>query len=263
MSDDRTQDLERISAYVDGELEPAARAEVIRRAAGDAAYARELIAHQRLKATLADSIEVPNIELPAPPRLRRIVPALPLIAASLALLVAAAFVWMVYVGRNESTGNLALDQAIEAHRSWTVNTVRHSATASARPALATINAYVPDLSANGLNLGHVSQQRGPGGSIILVVGYIGSRGCRVTLLVGQAAGNPSDQPVYMEIGPVRTFSWRVGRLAYRMLAEGMATPRFRLIAASVRQASLNHLPLDSDTRLAMAKSRAKSPPCAA
>lgn len=263
MSDDRKQDLERISAFVDGELDPAARAEIIREAADDKAFARELIAHERLKATLADSVDVPDLELPAAPRRWRIAPALASLAASLALLVAGAAGWAVYDGRNAGTGDLALDRAIEAHRSWTADSSQSGAIALVRPASSTINAYVPDLSSNGLNINHVSERRAPGEDRVLVVGYLGSRGCRVTLLARTAPAEMPAQPVYLEIGPVRAFSWRAGRLAYRMLAEGMATQRFRLIAASVRRASLNHLPLDPDNRLALAQSRAQSPPCAA
>lgn len=263
VSDDRKQDLERINAFVDGELDPAARAEVIREAADDEAFARELIAHERLKATVADTVDMPDLELPAAPRRRRIAPALASIAASLVLLITGAIGWMVYDGRNAGTGDLALDRAIEAHRSWTANSSRGGAIALVRPASSTINAYVPDLSSNGLNINHVSERRAPGEDRLLVVGYLGSRGCRVTLLARIAPVEPQAQPVYLEIGPVRAYSWRAGRLAYRMLAEGMATRRFRLIAASVRKASLNHLPLDPDTRLALAQSRAQSPPCAA
>lgn len=263
MSDDRKQDLERISAFVDGELDPSARAEVIRQAAGDAEFARELIAHEQLKATLVDSVEVPDIELPAAPRIRRFAPAIISIAASLVLLVAAATAWMVYDGRDGGAGDIALDRAIEAHRSWTANKGQKGAADLVKPASGTINAYVPDLSTNGLSIGHVSERPGPSGEKLLVVGYVGTRGCRVTLLARTAPPEARTQPVYMEIGPVRAFSWRAGRLAYRMLAEGMAVPRFRLIADSVRRASLIHLPLDADTRMAMARSRAESPPCAA
>ena len=263
MNDDRKQDLERISAFVDGELDPSARAEVIRDAANDARFARELIAHEQLKATLADSVEVPDIELPAVARRRRFAPAIISIAASLALLVTAAVAWMVYDGGNGGTGDLALDRAIEAHRSWNADTGRKGAAALVQPASAAINAYVPDLSTNGLSIGHVSERPGPSGENLLMVGYIGTRGCRVTLLARTAPTEPRAQPVYMEIGPVRAYSWRAGPLAYRMLAEGMATARFRLIADGVRRASLNHLPLDADTRMAMTRSRAESPPCAA
>lgn len=266
MNDDKTQDLELISAFVDGELEPTARAEVLRKAAGDPAYARELIARERLKATLKDSFEVPEIELPTLPHRRWNLPAISSIAASLALLVAAALVWIVYNGSNEGRSVLvhdqALNQAIVTHRTWAADTGQQGETATARPASAKIDAYVPDLSANGLNIGHVSEQVVSGGNNTLVVGYIGSRGCRVTLLVSHTAGRLPEHAVYMETGPVRAIFWRTEQLAYRMLAEGMATPRFRLIADSVRRASLNHLPLNAETRLAMEQSRAESSPCA-
>lgn len=262
MSNDRKRDLERISAFVDGELDGAARAEVIRRATEDAAFARELIAQQELKAALAGSVEAPEIEL-APPARRRFARAAMAVAACLVLLAAAGVGWAIHDRQTGGPDMLALDRAVETHRAWTVDPARTGATASVKPASATIDAYVPDLSANGLNLGHVSERRGADGRKTLVVGYVGSRGCRVTLLVREVAAARPAMPVYTEIGPVRSLLWRADRLVYRMLAEGMATPRFRLIATSVRRASLNHLPLDAETRFAMTRSRANTPPCAA
>jgi len=263
VSEDRTRDLERISAYVDGELDPAARAEVLLDATEDPDFARELIAQQRLKGALAGAVPVPDIALPVPPRRRRLALAATSIAASLVLLAAAALVGTVYDRRATGDGALALEDAIAAHRGWTAQAATPPAGPALRPAAATIGAYLPDLSANGLSLGHVSERPGPDGAPMLIAGYVGSRGCRVTLLVHKAAGTGPGRPVHLEAGPVLAFSWRADGLDYRLLAEGMAAARFRLVSGSVRRASLNHLPLDPDTRTAMARSRAESPPCAA
>jgi len=263
VSDDRTQDLERISAYVDGELDAAARAEVIRTAANDPAFARELIAHERLKGALADLVEVPDIRLPAPPRRNRVARAAFAVAASLVLLVAAAAGWTVFREHGKAGEEIALDRAIETHRAWSVNVGRKNSAVALWRASGVPDAYVPDLSSNGLNIGHVSGTAAAGDGKALVIGYMGSRGCRVTLIMQSSGESRGADPIYAEIGAVRVYSWRAGTLAYRMLAEGMATARFRLIAASVRRASFDHLPLDADTRVALARSRARSAPCAA
>ena len=58
---------ERLVAYVDGELDAAATAEVAKAVAEDPALAREVAALSRLRSRVAESVEAPPISVPAPP----------------------------------------------------------------------------------------------------------------------------------------------------------------------------------------------------
>ncbi|MDA1326120.1 MAG: hypothetical protein O3C34_15395 [Proteobacteria bacterium] len=103
MDKNRQQDIEKLNAFVDGELDMEARAEVTGRAANDPAYARELAMLSRLKATLGDAVPVPDFALPpqhARQGLRRVAMAA---AASLVLFIASGIGWITYENRNVST----------------------------------------------------------------------------------------------------------------------------------------------------------------
>jgi len=249
-----------LSAYVDGELDAARAADVMEAAAANPALARELSALARLKASLGESVEVPALEigLAAPVRRRRYA-----LAACVALLVAAAAVALslVLIG-GTSSSDLAWVRA--AHASWTGTAAANGAAVPLRVSDRDIvpGAYVPDLAAAKLSIAHVGETRGPGGRA-MVVGYRGSRGCKVSLIVARGAGRFSRDLEPLAIAPHRGFAWRAGKLDYLVVAEGMAEARLALIAKSIRETSLRRLPLDPATRTALARSRAASAPCRA
>jgi anti-sigma factor RsiW len=260
-----------LSAYVDGELDVARAADVMAAAARDPALARELSALARLKASLGESIEVPvlDIDLARPaPRRRVAIAAYAACAACVAgLILALSF---VLFGGGPSN-DLAWARA--AHKSWTGATGTAAATAAAAPAAGARSAvvpgaympgaYVPDLAAAKLSIAYVGQARVQGSRRAMVVGYRGTRGCKVSLIVTRSAGRFTRTLETLEIAPHRGFAWRAGDLDYLVIAEGMAAPRLALIARSVRETSLHRLPLDQATRTALAKSRATSAPCRA
>ena len=64
---DRKQEFERSNAFVDDELDRKARGEVLAGAARDPRLAKELSDLNRLKSMVEDSVDVPHMELPAPP----------------------------------------------------------------------------------------------------------------------------------------------------------------------------------------------------
>ena len=132
-----------------------------------------------------------------------------------------------------------------------------------RPANARLDAHVPDLSAAKLRVAHIGELKTPDGMPALVVGYLGTRGCRVTLLVDPAPTGLGEKAIKFRVDQLYGMVWRAGNLRHVILAEGMAQGRFRLIAETVRRSSLERLPVDEPTRTALAHSRAVSPPCAA
>lgn len=256
---DQKYDFETLNAFVDNELDADQRAEVLAQAARDPALARELAALSRLKATLAQSIDTPELDLPAtaaPRRWRRVA-----MAASVALIVAAGAVF----GLARLSGDTALDPAwaLSAHASWAERPGSPGGVGRALAAAAAPGLYLPDLSAAKLSIAHVGHAEGPAGGRATVVGYVGTRGCKVSLIIFPAAETAATPMERIDRAPLLGYAWRVGRHGYAVVAEGMPEARLSLVAAGIREASLKRRPVGDDTRTALAESRAKSPPCRA
>ena len=250
--------FEELNAYVDNELPAERAADVARAIARDPELARQVAALSRLRAVTAESVEAPVLELPAAPRR----PARWLVAACLAgLLIAGAAGLGVMLPERPQSGDW-LAAAWQLHDGWTLPEAGSADQALRQPAKFAAT-YVPDLSASKLALVHVAQRPGPDDGPALVVGYRGTRGCKVTLVIA-AAGGPLEAPP----GPVTrqaklTHAWRSDAFAYVLMAEGMDPKRFRLIAESVERASIKRLPFDEETRSALLENRRASKPCLA
>lgn len=258
----RKDAFEQANAFVDGELDRDGRSETLARAAGDPRAVQELADLARLKSAVEDSVDVPELSLPeaglrrATGGRRRLIPAL----AACLLLAIVSGAAMLWNGADAPANGLPVAWAVEAHESW------HAAppgTPLLRPASLKFDPHVPDLSAAKLRIAHIGEIRAPGGAPALVVGYKGTRGCRVSLIADAAPKGFAIAPVFYETAALKAMVWRAGTLRYQILARGMATARFRQIAETVRRGSLDRLPLDDATRMALARSRAKSTPCAA
>lgn len=255
--------FEMLNAYVDGELDTSAAAEVARAVADDAALARELAALSRLRSAVAESIEVPPLSVPATPPAssgRGIA-----VAASIALVVFIAGSILV-TRATSSPGADWLARAWHIHRDWSEKEV----TAQNRPTLhfarhaeAVPGAYVPDLSASRLSLVHAAMVPFTGDRQVLLAGYRGTRGCRISLLIFPAAEALGDGLTAFRDGNDEAYGWRVGRLGYVIMSDGMDSDRFALLAESVHKTSMEHLPFDTETRVALRRSRDHSAPCVA
>ena len=257
----RTEAIERINAFLDGELDHKAQARLMDDVAADPALARELSVLSRLKAALDESVDCSdlNLEIPAQRKPRRALWTSLAVAAGLVLMLAGGALWQ---SGSSSGGDVPIYWAVKAHRSWNAPYPKESSPVL-RPASVRADAIVPDLSANGLVVSYVGTQAWRQGVDALLVGYRGTRGCKVTLLVLPSASSRdlAAEGVRFETKGVIAAAWTTGMLDYFVLAESMAGPRFRLVAASIRKASMEHLPFDSRTRLALAESRRASLPC--
>ncbi len=211
MDDIRQKELEQLNAFIDGELDVEDRAAVMARAARDPAYARELAVLSRLKAATAESVPTPDLSVPHRAARRHRLAAMA-VAASLLLIFAAGIGWTALDGGPTGSDAFVLDRAVALHRSWVPHEPGHTMEAAAHPVTAVLHPYVPDLSANGLNLAHVGADKAPGPKDTLVVGYIGSRGCRLTLLVSGADGTPTEPWRKIETESVIAAVWRAGAL---------------------------------------------------
>lgn len=258
-----TTSPETLNAYVDGELDAEAAARVMEAAARDPEIARRISMLMKMKAAVAADVDVPPITLNASPRpcrgLRRLA-----MAASVVLTIAAGAVAFTFTGTDDASG---IAGAADAHRAWTAQIGRGAGPVAADgvdlPELAAWQAYVPDLRAARLQIAHVGQKTGPAGEKVLVVGYLGSRGCKVTLAVSRAFDQPGADPQSVTVDGLAGYAWRLGEHGYVVLAEGMSAARLRGIARGIWEGTRRRLPLSDETQTALQNDRASTPPCRA
>jgi anti-sigma factor RsiW len=259
MNDDEIT-FELLNAYVDGELDAADAARVAQAVADDPAVARQVSALSRLRLAVAGSGDLPErIKAPAESMFGGRLVAMAA-AASLLLFVAGSALLM---GRDGDAGWLA--RAWEIHHGWSKTaepTVGNDpALLRVRFAEAVPDAYVPDLSAAQLFLVHAATMPFSGRDVALLVGYRGTRGCKISLIAFPSPDGLAGVLNAFRQGRQEGYVWRTGALGYAILSDGMDSSRFRLIAESVRDASRLHRPIDAKTRTALRQSRYATPPC--
>ena len=258
-----------LNAYVDGELTRARGEAVARAAAADPGLAAQIEALRRLKAAAAQSVEVLPTDLPpdlpeaaSPPLqspwLRR------LQAACLVILLFGAGALTAVLWRGEVLEDWAA-RGWDLHETW-IGAGGPASTSAAGTLLVGLQTLGPDaqaprLEAAKLRLDYVALVPAEGRDV-LHLGYRGTRGCRLSLFVFEAAADWPDGRD-LSAGARRGFAWQVGELGYLLLARDMEAARFELIADKMAQATRAHRNFDRATRTALQRSRAASPPCSA
>ncbi len=249
---------QRLNAYVDGELAPADEAEMAALIAKDRELASMVATLTQLKATTATSLpDAPPIAVPPPRRSARFAA---LAAASLVVLLGAGagFWWF-------STPPLdaAVQQALVRHEEWAANPGAPQGLESGSLLIGLERlgreVEVPDLSDSGLHVARVKVIERTGGAPGLHVAYVGSRGCRVSLVIEQSGAGRELRRTRHDGVDVAT--WAEGTVAYTLLASGMYGPRFDLLTASTEQATRQRRPPPEPVRQALREQRDLSPPC--
>lgn len=235
----RERDLLRLNALVDGELDPAAQAEIAARLAADRDLARGYAALARLKACVMEFVETaPVMQVPSQPASsparavwRRF--AWPAAAAAIvAILSGAGF--LAFMPRSEP---VALEDSADRPIMFAAFPMRP---------------VIPDFAAARLSLRGVDFRTLADGPL-LVATYRGPRGCRLELHV-RPAGLAAPAP-----GGSRRAGWNAGQLAYELIAFGMPEARFAIIAeAARRQTRLN---ADPDAASGLRQAGLAAPPC--
>ncbi len=257
---DRQITFEMLNSYVDGELDAAATAEVAKAVADDTALAHQVAALSRLRSAVVDSIEAPPLSVPELPSTGGRTAA---IAASIAFALFVAGSVLVS-NLDREPGSEWLERAWQLHRGWSIEAIVAETPAGLRLAEyaeAVPGSYVPDLSAARLSLVHAALRPLPGKRRALLVGYRGTRGCKISLAVVPSPGALGKTLSSFRDGKNEAYGWRAGPLGYVIMSEGMDSGRFRLLAETVRHTSRRHLPFDTKTRVALRESRDKSKPC--
>lgn len=250
---------ERLNAYVDGELLPDEAAVIAEGIARDPVLARRVAAISALKAAINDSAppHPGHLQLHRPGPMRRRV------AAMAALLLIAALGgagWFAELHRDPP--GIAL--AEQSHRQWLAarsQAPTGQAAETFRVGLDSLRlAYVPDLTQVDLIFDGV-RRINPRGGRGLHVGYLGPRGCVVSLVVFERAGD-RDRPLTPLVAGGRTaWNWTTGGASFFLLAPAMDPARLTSIAKVVQQLTRTRLPLDAEGVLALHEGRSGTTPC--
>ncbi|MAF95368.1 MAG: hypothetical protein CMM60_06400 [Rhodospirillaceae bacterium] len=258
MSHDKIS-FEKLNAYVDSELDPIEAAEVARAIADDIHLADQVSALSRLRSAVTEGFEAPFIKMPAPVNAGRRQAAIAVCFAFLLFVAGSVFL----SGFDRPLGGKWLLSAWELHQGWSIDQPAdgRAGLLPARFTEAMPGVYVPDLSASRLSLVHVKVRKFFDSRKALLVGYRGSRGCKVSLVAFARPQDLGETLRFIREGSNEAYAWRAGSLAYVLMSEGMDSNRFRLLAESVRQTSGQHLPFEKRTVMALRKSRDKSAPC--
>ncbi|MFQ5775561.1 MAG: hypothetical protein ACE5GS_13655 [Kiloniellaceae bacterium] len=251
--------FETLNAYVDGELDAAAAAEVARAVADDPALARQVAALSRLRSAVAEGVEAPPLSVPTPQSRGRGIA----IAAGIALALFVAGSLLVS-GFNRKPGADWRARAWQLHQGWSLEEAARQTGSSllvAGSAEGVPGTYVPDLSAARLSIVHVAVKPFPRGRRALLVGYRGTRGCKISLIAFPSPDAMGETLTPLRKGKNEAYAWQAGGLGYVIMSEGMDSTRFRLLAESVRHTSRQHLPFDKETQMVLRKSRDESEPC--
>lgn len=244
---------QKLNAYVDGELSAREKAAVAEDIASDPSLAHAVAILQGVKAELA---EFPGC---APAKRRRGGFSLPFVpwlsAACVALLVAGGAVLVTQLTTAEPPSLLA------QHRAWAETARAGGAEVpGAGVAKAFFGPQLPSLEPFGLRLDSAGLVSLADGEEALHAGYVGQRGCRISLFLLPPDAIPDDRalPAGILQASGQSGSWR-----YRVLAQDMDGARFALIASALDEQLRLVAPLSEESRLAYEDNPAARAPCLA
>ena len=249
---------QRLNAYVDGELDPQARAHVAAEIAQDRELAVAAATLSQLKAATGDAFaDAPAIRVRAPDLTRR--PAA-IAAMAAGLCAAIALAWLAAAPSLPA----GLDDAVSRHAAWVSGDTSPPVDPLVAPLLVGLARLerpveLPDLRDAGLQIVRIAAIDEPGTPPGLHVAYLGSRGCRVSLIVTRAGAQ--DAPLRLQHGDMAIVRWSSEGLAYTLMSSGMPPERFALIVAAAEEAVRRHAPVPEPVREALRRDREGTQPC--
>lgn len=246
---DQTITWETLNAYVDGELDASAAANVASAIASDRSLADRVATLARLKASVAcrsnEAMETPPLPTTRE-KARRLSYAA---AAAVLLLVGAGLVGSQLLQR--SAAPAGLEDALLAQRQWIASAARISADESHQMILAASLANRPlDLTAAELQIVYAVPAGASSGRGNFL-GYRGPHGC----MVGFWMGAPSDRfpanPIAFDNREIEVRAWRRGDNGYAILSSGMDPARLDRLAEIVAGITDPGRPPDDNIRVAL------------
>lgn len=253
--------FETLNAYVDGELDSAETADVALAIAGNPHLAQQVAVLTRLRSAVIEAAQTPEIDLHRAPA-ERTRPGRAMLAASIAILAVLAGSMLLLSSDDRPIPPGWFEVATNLLESWPEKSDPNALPSNAVDSAGSLaRAYVPDISAAKLTINHVMERTDPAMGRLMVIGYRGTRGCRVALAIFADGGSFPVERTLVRDGGIRAYAWRAGRRGYAIIADGMDVSRFRLIARSVNETTMRHQPVDAETRVALGESRRRSTPC--
>ncbi len=241
-----------LNAFVDGELPGRRHRYMAAEVARDPELAARVAALRTLKRRLA---VLPYTAGPA--QAPRRLGSMPPLAAIVVLLVLTAGVMLQAPWPEDSM----VPGAVAAHRAWAQGDARSQVSPAAASVARQLDALIPDLEAARLSLAMTRRLHLTGDEDGVHLGYIGSRDCRVSLMLLAGRGDLSRDPVREDYRGTSIAAWSAGETDYYLLATGMAAGRLDGLVQALVESSRRGLQPDSETRLALARDRAESTPC--
>lgn len=260
-----------LSAYVDGELDAQAQANVANAAANDTAIAQRLAQLSALKAILPDAMPtMPYIDLDeAHPATSATVATnddrgwrLYAIAASVAAFIVAGALLVGYVATigDHTTAQTWQQAALTRH-----SQLAEDPTSSERVPAGILQVITrtpgfaaPDLSAGRLSLKSVDQVT-LGVVEAIHFRYAGTRGCQLSLFV-MASDQSADASVTWQTG-IRAAQWKAHERRFLLLASGMDNARFGHLARTIETFTRLPAPFGKKTQAQLASARKRAAPC--
>jgi hypothetical protein len=250
MTDMQPMNWTLLNAYVDGELDAAAAADVAAAIARNPELAAHVAALSRLKAATAalGAVEAPSAVL-SRPRVRTVLRGA-LAAGLAAVLLAAGVAWSI-LGRSQEP--VWLRPAAAAHEQWLAAPASLARVAGVtgenllREARAVGIERVPDLSEAHLRPSWVATTEDAG----LYVGYIGVHGCRLGLWVGNPARGAPSEIVPLVLPRLTAYAWQADGRAYVVMARGMDDDRLDLLARTIERLTRQGAHPDDEARTAL------------
>jgi len=261
-------DSETLGAYVDGELSSYESAEIANRIAIDPDLAQQVATLSSLKAALGSascglegSLQI-DLELPVKERHR-----LSWVAAIAGVFVLGALIATLIMNSASLLPNQGLRLAEEVHKDWLEQKMQSGApelqqSTFVNPDYLQIDAYVPDLSEVNLafsGVRNISSASSKG----IHVGYLGPKGCMVSLVVLDNTAGLSPELAYFERDGRLLYGWQVKQTGFYLLAYKMDPARLSEVARVVNRLTRERLPLDPESIIALKQARSSSKPCLA
>jgi hypothetical protein len=260
-----------LSAYVDGELDAQAQADVANATANDTAIARRLAQLSVLKATLPDAMPtMPYIDLDEvhPATIvttttnddrswRRYT-----IAASFAAFTVAGALlvgYLAYFG-DHAASQTWQQAALIRHSQLAENSTKseHMPAGILEVITRTPGFTAPDLSAGRLSLKSVDQVT-LGAVDAIHFRYAGTRGCQLSLFVMASEQSTDARAIWQT--SVRAAQWQTHERRFLLLASGMDIARFDHLARTIKTFTREPVPFSKQTHAQLASARKLAAPC--
>jgi hypothetical protein len=244
---DKKPALDRLNAYVDGELDVADAAAVAADIAEQPALGQTVASLHAVKSAVASAFDAPA-ELPPLPAVRP-QRRLAAIAASggLALVAATVLVWLFVAAPNHQQA--VLSQAFHAY-----DTVFQAPGGPVQIDRVRGGIVVPDLMPAGLTVTAYHPAIALDGAEAVHIGYVGKRGCRLSLFIRSAGENTEPMAPRRDVDGL-VEAWRFGAHDYLLIARRMDRTRFGVIADALKMAIRDAVPLAPPMRVALAEAR--------